>query len=113
MGWIRHHAIIVTSGDESALIKAHQVAVQCGFEEIQVSNIVEGVINGYFSFFVGPDGSKEGWDASDIGNERRDNFIVWLREQRHLDWVEVQYGDDYKETIIVRHRDEMQDNEEW
>lgn len=52
-------------------------------------------VNGYQSFFIPPDGSKERWDASDEGNRRRNEFIKWLKSRKVLvDWVEVQFGDD-------------------
>ena len=62
MGYICHHAIVVTSSFEATLsdawIKARQLFAN-------VSPIVSSPLNGYRSFFVAPDGSKEGWDESD------------------------------------------------
>jgi len=109
MGYMRHHAIIVTSWQKERLIEAHEVAERY-FNN--VSSIIHSGINGYTSFFVPPDGSKEGWADSDLGDDRRDKFLRWLDEQKyddgstHYDWVEVQYGDDEKITKITRHSDE-------
>lgn len=58
MGYMRHHAIIVTSWTGDALVPARQAALSI-FPPDQVSGIVNGAMNGYASFFVGPDGSKE------------------------------------------------------
>lgn len=71
-------------------------------------------MNFYESFFVAPDGSKEFWEISEAGDRLRDEFVAWLNEQRFadgsspFDWVEVQYGDDERETKIIRHSDEME-----
>jgi hypothetical protein len=69
-------------------------------------------MNGFQSFFIPPDGSKEGWDDSNIGDLQRETMINWLNEQAYEDgstpfrWVEVQYGDDDKVSKIVRHSDQ-------
>lgn len=109
MGYMRHHAIIVTSWNEKAIEQAHQRARDL-FPF--VTEITPPSINNYRTFLVPPDGSKEGWDESDAGNTRRALFIEWLDAQRHDDnstplrWVEVQYGDDERKTIVTRHSDE-------
>ncbi len=92
MGWIKHDAIIVTSCDEEGLNSIREKAISLG---LTVSEIVRSPINGYASFLVAPDGSKEGWEDSDIGNERRKAFIAWLREgeSRWSDWIAVEYGE--------------------
>lgn len=110
MGYMRHHAIIVTSFDDELLEQAHAKATELG---MSTSPILGEVTNGYRTFLVGPDGSKEGWDESDRGDLRRAAFVGWLNQQRHedessnLDWVEVQYGDDDLETRIVNDESEV------
>jgi hypothetical protein len=105
MGYIVHHAIIVTSWDSDLLKTAHDKAQKI-FPAI--SNIVQGVRNGYDSFLIPPDGSKEGWDESDAGDIARDEFIAWINTLRHedgsssIDWVEVRYSPDDKEVTIKR-----------
>lgn len=109
MGYMRHHAIVVTSYDEKQIAQAHSKASSLGCNP---SEIKEAKVNGYGSFFVPPDGSKEGWTESDDGDDRRTAFVDWLDAQRFedgstsLDWVEVQYGDDNRHTAIIRHSDE-------
>ena len=111
MGYMRHHAIIVTSWDELKIKIAHEVA-QVFFPNI--TDIVKSELNGYQSFLVPPDGSKEGWEESNTGDKRRNEYIYWLNKQKHEDgssplgWTEVQYGDDDKKTRIVRHSDQKQ-----
>ena len=108
MGYIRHHAILVTSWSSDEIKRAHAQAVKC-FGDKLVSWTETTQINGYGTFTVIPDGSKEGWPESDQGDERRDQFIDWLNQQRHTDgsgpfaWAEVQYGDENGINTILRH----------
>jgi hypothetical protein len=98
MGYIRHNAIVVTCWDKTRIAAAHGAAERClpGL----VSSIVDSHINGYHSFLVAPDGSKEGWSDSDKGDAARAEFISWLESQRYEDnstpfeWVEIAYGSD-------------------
>lgn len=104
MGYMRHHAIIVTSWDEGRIIVAHAEA-RSVFPV--VSGLMPSQINGYSSFFVPPDGSKEGWEESMEGDSRRAQYVEWLNSQRYddgstsLDWCEVQYGDEEGDDKVV------------
>lgn len=103
MGYTMHHTIVVTCWRREEVEKAHAFAVGLG---MQVSAPVEGAINGDFSFFVAPDGSKEGWTDSDLGDLRRTEFKAWLRSGGlYCDWVEVAFGGDYNDAMIVDHGD--------
>ena len=106
MGYMVHHAIVVTDrAYEDWIVTAHDVARRLFGE--QVSEIVASPINGYRSFFIAPDGSKEGWPESDEGDIRRAAFREWLHACEYDDhssplvWVEVQYGDDDMETRVI------------
>lgn len=105
MGYIRHHAIMVTGSDyDDRLASVHKTAKEI-FGEL-VSPIIESKINGYLSFFIAPDGSKEGWDISDEGNNNRAEFKRKVAiHNGYVDWVEVQYGDDECVTCIIDHSD--------
>ena len=103
MGYMRHHAIVVTSSDNDQLELARDAAADAG---LSPSAIVSSAVNLYHSFFVPPDGSKEGWEESDVGDASRDCFVNYLRPQSgFLSWVEVFYGDDNRECEVVRHGD--------
>ena len=97
MGYIRHHAIIVTSYDSDLIEEAHYKAKKL-FKN--VSEICDSVMNAYYSFFIPPDGSKEGWEVSNEYDEKRDEFIEWCKSKEYsdgsnpLDYVELFYGDD-------------------
>lgn len=71
MGYMRHNAIVVTSWKEEAIKEAAAMAEKIGLLVIRQS---EEAVNGYRSLLVCPDGSKEGWDESDRGDERREGF---------------------------------------
>jgi hypothetical protein len=100
MGYMSHHAIVVTTWDEALIKEAHAEASEL-FP--WVSPISPVAINGYRSFFVPPDGSKEGWPYSNMANGLRDRFVEFLVVRRCLDWVEVQFADDGEDNKITRH----------
>jgi len=114
MGYMRHHGILVTAFNEVQAKAAHAMAsAHCiaGGHPL-VSPLHGEVVNGYWSFAVFPDGSKEGWEASAEGDTGRTALISWLDAQRYedgsspFDWVEVQYGDDEEITEVTAHSDE-------
>lgn len=119
MRFIRHHAIIVTSGDHEGHAlreQAHELARGATLNEDfgtapAVSPIVASPVNGYRSFCVFPDGSKEGWLDSKSGDAIRDRLIALLRSTLYdngsgpLDWVEVRYGGDDEDAAVTRHGD--------
>jgi hypothetical protein len=116
MGYMRHHGILITGFDKERVQVAHQKAREI-FDETLVSEIKESVINGYYSFAIFPDGSKEGWTDSDRGDQNRVEFIAWLQAQLYedksspYDWVLVQYGDDELETCVVSDSDQWRREE--
>jgi len=90
MGHVAHHAIVVT-GKEAPVRTARGWAMTK--QGMLVSDVVPAHINGYASFFVAPDGSKEGWETSDEGNRLRTAMVKYL-QKRNLDFVEVCFGGD-------------------
>lgn len=108
MGYMAHHTIVVCGWQEGAVKAAHAKAVELCDGVMNrdtgepgytlVSPILGPYVNGYTSFFISPDGSKEGWDTSQLGDTAREAFTEWLQEQRkdgkYLDWVEVRFGGD-------------------
>ena len=113
MGYMLHHAILITSWDDEKLAKAREAVVLLGAQygmEGLVSPVCEAHMNRYASFAIFPDGSKEGWEASDEGDSFRGAVVAYLDTERYEDgssnlhWVEVAYaGDEPDETRIVRH----------
>lgn len=103
MGYIRHHAIIITGGHKKKVHNAHRQAIKI-FDN-QVSNVLKSKMNSYYSFFIAPDGSKEGWENSDIGDTSREKFIKYIKSNYGgwLNYCEVFYGDDRNMAGIINH----------
>lgn len=95
MGDTLHHAIVVTSWSGPDIDRAAGKARELGCTVIGPS---KPQTNGYRTFCVVPDGSKEGWDTSNEGDTRRDQFVEWMNAQRNeeggyvCDWFEASFG---------------------
>jgi len=103
MGYIRHDAIIVTTWDSKPLEAARKKAIDLG---LSVSGPVTSKMNGYISCLIGPDGSKEGWEDSDLGDLARAEWKAWAQtcdaDEIYFDWVHLSYaGDDPRDTRII------------
>lgn len=113
MGCMRHHAIIVTDWNKNAVTNAHAKATEIG---CCVSPVSEVVVNDYGSFCVFPDGSKEGWEDSNNGDEQRNLLVQYLETLPLLDWVEVVFGPDSEWFGVTRDcrgcRDEYNQSED-
>ena len=106
MGYMRHHAIVVTSFNPEAIEAAANKARELGMLVLGPS---DEVTNGYRSMVVCPDGSKEGWEESKHGDRSRASFREYLGEldyddgRANLDWVEIAYGGDDDNAKIEFH----------
>lgn len=103
MEYYKHHSIVVMAyGVKKALVrKARRKAIELG---CKVTNISITSIEGFNIFYVIPDGSKEGWIDSDIGNGRRKELIKWIEQQKDkeegwnwLNYCEFSHGEDNNE----------------
>lgn len=98
MGYIKHHAIIVTSYDRDEVVRARKRALQ-DFKGL-TTPIKQSDINSWWSFAILPDGSKEGWAESNMFDGARDRFSGWVINQRYedgsnsLDAVEVSFDEE-------------------
>ena len=119
------HAIVVSGCIGEDLEEAHRKALEFfggdpehGWDGKMVSPVVKGISNGYRSFFVGPDGSGEGYSTSREGDRRRAAYLDWLQRRRwepgegslNLDYVEVLYGDDDGLVEATRSSEDMPDD---
>lgn len=106
MGYIRNHAIVVSSWNDEDVLRAHRIALNI-FNEHKMGGLVSGVVqhiaNGGAAFFISPDGSKEGWEPSDRGNEARSEFIKILesKEFPFVDWALLLLGGDDGEYAVI------------
>jgi hypothetical protein len=99
MGYMKHDSIVLTSWNEKHLIKAQRKARTLG---LPTSNIVESWVNNEGAFFIAPDGSKEGWEESNKGNELRDEFKRWLKSSKlYIDWIHISFGGDNPELSRI------------
>ena len=101
MGYMCHNAIIVT-GTEVNVEKAYERVARIvnehderfdGVSAAVLSPLGRTVTNGYRSFAIFPDGSKEGWGTSDDGDDLRDEVIDAL-DDLWVEWCEVRFGDE-------------------
>jgi hypothetical protein len=119
MGYVKHNAIVVTGWNaekvNEARLKAIEIFERCFNDEPMVkpyvgkliSEVVYGLTNNQCSFFIAPDGSKEGWQTSDNGDKARDEFCDWLNREpdNFSDYVEIVFGGDDSNEKIVRSKD--------
>ena len=118
MGYIKHHTIVVTGWKDEHIEEAREKAVEifeetCKDEMIRPpygSNIISPIIgslsNGQKSFFIAPDGSKEGWQTSNNCNNARTAFLDWLdNAENYCEYIEVVFGGDDEHQAIIRSKD--------
>ncbi len=109
MGYIKHHSIIVTGWDEKKMLKAQNKAVKLFTKHLGepqlISSLVTSNTNGQVTFFIAPDGSKEGWETSNNGDTARCEFIDYLNtKQPYLDYVELKFGGDETDICSITRR---------
>lgn len=116
MGYIAHHALVVTGcGDNIQNAHAKALEIFSTFDNqvrpvspagsSLVTGLMPGVVNSYETFAIVPDGSKEGWSDSDEGDRCRAELIAWLkRSDTYVDWALIRFGgDDYDIALVLDH----------
>jgi hypothetical protein len=94
MGYFRHHVIIVTSPAETL---APYIPWPSRFRR-RCERLIDSRANGYRSFLVAQDGSKEGWDASVVCDRRRAvhraaHSATAGKPMEPAHWVQIEFGD--------------------
>jgi len=83
MGYTRHNAIIVTAagyaldgqfGITAPDIDSFRQSLPEKWQRLIIGP-VQSIINDYRSFVFLPDGSKEGWEDSELGDKYRERFL--------------------------------------
>lgn len=103
MSHVIHEVIIVTCYAEELAKRAHVKAKELmeppnkTHPDRLVTDIVASNINSYYTFFIAPDGSKEGWEEAEYFATQREKFLSWLVLQEEeegvwYEWMEVKYG---------------------
>ena len=112
MGYIAHDAVIVTiSGyildrPEMPDVEAFRASLPAEWQALIVGP-AQGITNGYLTYAFLPDGSKEGWDTSDKGNEYREQFAALFSLKYEdgsspFDVALVRFGgDDWREPSVT------------
>jgi len=107
MGYMRHHAICISSWNRKELLKVHNKAKKI-FNHL-ATEIVDSTINSESSFFIAPDGSKEGWEESNLYNKKRTDIVDFIEKRKYADgsncirYAELFFADDEKNCAIVNH----------
>jgi hypothetical protein len=109
MGYIRNETMVVSGWDAARVLRAHGAASAI-FDSHKIGRLVSGLVqhltNGGAAFFISPDGSKEGWHDSDLGDAARKEFIAWLRTDEarklYLDWALIVLGGDDGEFTVTQ-----------
>lgn len=115
MGIINHNAIIATTWSQDAAREFNAWLLR--YPNALCSSL-ESPCNGYVTFFIAPDGSKEGWEESDAGDRFRDTVIARLRQDDYDDgsspwaWVEVGYGE-YGQKVLRGNNHNIYNNNEY
>ena len=112
MSQMLYHSIVVTSRDQILLEKTYERANK--LFGILVTPIMLSIVNRCFTYFIAPDGSKEGWDTSYEYDVLRKDFIDYLKSFTYDDgstsikYCEFCYGGDSDgfETRIINHSGE-------
>jgi hypothetical protein len=108
MGYIKHNAIVCTTWKQEDAVEAQRMAKKLFAEyeegsEKLVSELVEYIVNDGYSFFIAPDGSKEGWETSNNCDKAREKFLDWLHKaDNYCDYIEVRFGGDDDHNTIER-----------
>lgn len=110
---IKHHALIITCNDlkvtetiRSKALEFYKLNMEASHSDKLISPIMESLINHYYTFTLIPDGSKEGYDASDDNDVIRNKMVEFLTPlttstEYHLSFVEIEFGaDDNKKAIL-------------
>ncbi|MCU0417563.1 MAG: hypothetical protein MUE33_10310 [Cytophagaceae bacterium] len=110
---IEHHALIITCNDlevmqdlRTTITGLYKIHMEASHGEKLITPIYESLINHYYTMSLIPDGSKEGYDASDDNDAIRSKVIQLLKEKStsdryHLSFIEVRYGGDQEKKEVL------------
>lgn len=103
MGYIRHEAIVVISFRKEDTQKAKEFADSLKLDTTEIIT----TINGYCTFLIAPDGSKEGWEESNKHEQARKDFCSWAEKQYengvYFDYAYISFGGDDPHCRVIQH----------
>lgn len=119
MGVMHHNAVIATVfnqdyfNDMKKWIEELEVEKTfVGLDPKKLFIFGGGIANDYHTIVLVPDGSKEGWPDSDVGDKLREVFIAKLNSMAYDDgsscwrWIEVGFGEIGQEIIQGNNQNE-------
>lgn len=112
MGYIRHNAIVVTADGNNLARERLNIAYKKAKELFGdlVSEIVDSPWNKHRSFFIAPDGSKEGWEPSNEFDLKRTEFADFLDSLAFEDgsncirFVDVAFDEIHQAEVVRTNR---------
>lgn len=118
MGYIRHDvvcAIVYETDMDNRPIEKAMNELKAEIEKSELAPCLLGPVrgtNGYESYFFAADGSKEGWDTSDLGDEFRERFKAIVKSAKYPNLVHLQMAGDDGQTLILETTDENEEENE-
>lgn len=99
MGYMKHHAVCIIGWKKDVMEELHRKALEISEKHEQriVTDLYSSPVDTYYSFFIHPDGGKEGWLPSDQGDRIRNEIIECIDidpKFEHVRYVEVTFGED-------------------
>ena len=113
-----NEAVIATTWNEKAIVRVLAWIENLPNDQKQLFSIVPSLINGKQTVFLGPDGSKKGWEEANRGETLRNEFIKFLYTFNYedgsnpFDFVEIGYGE-YGQKILRGNCINRYDNSEY
>jgi len=104
MGYIRHHALVITAWQKAIAEEIHSTAIEIFGEELSqlISPLVSSLEHDYHSFFIAPDGGREWRETSEKTEVARGKFMQYLRDydDPNMYWMLITYADENGITRI-------------
>lgn len=99
MGVENNECVVATTWNDEAMQKVKEWIGSLTDEEQSLFTFTPSIVNSKETLFMGPDGSKKGWETAEQGEALRDKLIALLETFNYedgsspFDWVEVGYGE--------------------
>lgn len=98
MGYIRHDAVLAvvssTKPETMPDVEAFRRSLPEEWRRLVIGPI-DSIVNSYALYAFLPDGSKEWWDTSDVGDRYREQFRALFSSAVFPDVLSVAFGGDY------------------
>lgn len=125
MGTINHNCIIATTWNTDIIeeikewvqtIKPMDIDDTTDFKTL--FTFIPTLTNGNHTVIMAPDGSKEGWEISHVGDTLRQSFINKIESYNYpdgsnpFDWVEIEFGE-FGQKVLRGNCENRYDNKEY